>query len=117
MCQRCVTLRASYMLRMMPKQSVKSGAYEKWKQILAYHVANPQPRCDFNVMFESCSEACCGLLSDMLQIDERKRATAAHCFRWCLLGLSSFCLPEIRNLQAAGTRSSSPAPLFSECLT
>lgn len=110
MCQRCVTLCASYMLRMMPKQSVKSGAYEKWKQILAYHVANPQPRCDFNVMFESCSEACCGLLSDMLQIDERKRATAAHCFRWRLLGLSSFRLPEIRNVQAAGTRSSSPAP-------
>jgi hypothetical protein len=66
------------MLRMLPKQS---RVYDQWKQILAYHVANPQPRRNFRDTFKFCSEDCCSLLSDMLQIDDRIRATAAQCYR------------------------------------
>jgi hypothetical protein len=66
------------MLRM---QSPESPAYKKWRQILGYHVETPQPRSNFRDMFRSCSEECCNLLSDMLHIDDRVRASAAQCFR------------------------------------
>jgi hypothetical protein len=96
----------SYMLRMLPRQSRQ---YELWKQILAYHVSNPQQyaRCNFKDTFKSCSEECCSLLSDMLQIDDRIRATAAQCFR--SLHLLFFSKPEVRNLPTTGTPSSSAA--------
>ena len=64
---------------MLPEPKPKT--YDLWKQILDYHVKNPQKRCNFKDMFKSCSEECCSLLSDVLQIDDRIRATAAACCR------------------------------------
>ncbi len=96
----------SYMLRMLPRQSRQ---YELWKQILAYHVSNPlqYARCNFKDTFKSCSEECCSLLSDMLQIDDRIRATAAQCFRSS--HLLFFSKPEMRDFPMTGTPSSSAA--------
>jgi hypothetical protein len=67
------------MLSMLPEPKPKT--FDLWKQILDYHVKNPQKRCNFKDMFKSCSEECCSLLSNVLQIDDRIRATAAACCR------------------------------------
>jgi hypothetical protein len=88
------------MLRMLSKESRE---YKKWKEIFKFHVENPQPRSDFRDTFKSCSEDCCSLLGDMLQLDDRARATAAQCFR------SHSCRPcaASANTRVAGTPSSS----------
>lgn len=67
-----------HMMRMLSPQS---SAYNKWKKIMDHHVLHPQPRSNLRATFRSCSEECCNLLADMLQVDERIRATAAQCFR------------------------------------
>jgi hypothetical protein len=100
----------SYMLRMLPRQS---RVYDQWKQILAYHVANPQPRRNFRDTFKSCSEDCCNLLSDMLQIDDRIRATAAQCYRHLPPKQPPHHKPKVCDFCAPDTRSSSPMPQLS----
>jgi hypothetical protein len=92
------------MLSMLPQPS---RLYDLWKQILDHHVQNPQKGCNFKDTFKSCSEECCSLLSDVLQIDDRIRATAAQCSR--SLNLLFFSKPEMRYLPTTGTPSSSAA--------